>query len=198
MDAFTAYRYYLTLKTHFYKPTYDYFKYNKKLLGSRAAFEKRNDRYFFSKLAQQKSLPSFILSNVCINPYAVMDLVDNRECQQNFIRWQTYQQAMAYNLRQDLNKLDDSDKEFREQASALQSGQLPPLFHRFLSNEIQRESFCLILWYLRLVPTWDAHLQGNVIWETMRLPIVRYIPFVKKSPKYLALLDEKFPEKVYK
>ena len=52
MEAFQAYKTYVAIKNHFTSKTYDFFKYNGRTKASRSTFEKRNDKYFFSKLIQ--------------------------------------------------------------------------------------------------------------------------------------------------
>ena len=51
MNEFEAYKHYLALKLHF-SSDYDYFKYNGKTNATQQSFEKRKDRFRFSKLAR--------------------------------------------------------------------------------------------------------------------------------------------------
>ena len=51
MTGFEVYKMYLSLKQHFTKPDYDYYKYNGKVRANEKSFEQRQDRYFFKKLA---------------------------------------------------------------------------------------------------------------------------------------------------
>ena len=44
---------YLAIRLHFQSPNYDFVKYNGEIKCSRDSFMKRNDRYFFHKLAKR-------------------------------------------------------------------------------------------------------------------------------------------------
>ena len=49
VTPFEVYQNYLSLKSHFTNPKYDYFKYNKKVRATITSFNRRKDRYFFER-----------------------------------------------------------------------------------------------------------------------------------------------------
>ena len=51
MDPFDCYKEYVSIKTHFHKVDYNYFKHKKKKI-SYNTFSKRNDHYLFVKLSK--------------------------------------------------------------------------------------------------------------------------------------------------
>ena len=55
MSPFEVYQNYLSLKSHFSNPKYDYFKYNKKVRATLTSFNKRKDKYFFEKSSRKYS-----------------------------------------------------------------------------------------------------------------------------------------------
>ncbi len=66
MMPYDAYRCYLSLKNHFTKEKYDYHKYRGKSRASLQSFYKRKDRFWFEKLARNKSdkeVEEFFVSN---------------------------------------------------------------------------------------------------------------------------------------
>ena len=66
MTPFDAYKTYLALKNHFTKPNYDYIKYAGKTRASIESFNKRKDKYWYEKLARQKSdeqVKNFFIAN---------------------------------------------------------------------------------------------------------------------------------------
>ena len=68
-----AYRCYLSLKNHFTKDKYDYHKYCGKSRATVQSFYKRKDRFWFEKLARNKSdqeIAEFFISNFisCTDP----------------------------------------------------------------------------------------------------------------------------------
>ena len=55
MMPFDSYKTYLSLKNHFTKDSYDYFKYCGKSRASLQSFYKRKDRMWFEKVSRQKT-----------------------------------------------------------------------------------------------------------------------------------------------
>lgn len=56
MTPFDVYKTYLSLKNHFTKENYDYFKYCGKSKASIESFNKRKDRYFLKELQERKQM----------------------------------------------------------------------------------------------------------------------------------------------
>lgn len=66
MTGFEVYQMYLSLKLHFSKDSYDYFKFQGKTKASQQSFDKRKDSYFFKKLAvrfERDKIQEYFLSN---------------------------------------------------------------------------------------------------------------------------------------
>ena len=66
MMPFDAYKCYLSLKNHFTKDSYDYHKYCGKTRATVQSFYKRKDRFWFEKLARNKTdeeVVNFFVSN---------------------------------------------------------------------------------------------------------------------------------------
>ena len=55
MDGFKAYRYYLAIKLHFTTDKFNVFENRGSVRGTREAFNARNDRYIFEKLATKRT-----------------------------------------------------------------------------------------------------------------------------------------------
>ena len=68
MTGYEAFGLYESLKLHFAKDSYDFFKYNGKTNISITAFENRKDKYHFYKLSRKYSakedLTAFIVANL--------------------------------------------------------------------------------------------------------------------------------------
>ena len=70
---FDVYRCYLSMKNHFTKDKYDYHKYCGKSRATVQSFYKRKDRFWFEKLARNKSdkeVEEFFIANfiTCVDP----------------------------------------------------------------------------------------------------------------------------------
>ena len=70
MTGFKAFRYYIALKLHFTKEKFDVFENKGHIKGSYAAFDARNDKYLFEKLARKfpkdQDIIQFIVANLSI------------------------------------------------------------------------------------------------------------------------------------
>ena len=78
-EGFDAYKTYLALKRHF-TSDYDYFKYNGKVRAGVESFLKRNDRFFFRKLAKKyddKELVDFFVSNFIVSDNWIGNLISH-------------------------------------------------------------------------------------------------------------------------
>ena len=66
VEPFEVYQKYLSLKQHFSKKDYDYFKFNGKVRASASSFEKRKDKHHFirlSKIYKDEEITKFFVSN---------------------------------------------------------------------------------------------------------------------------------------
>ena len=66
VTPFEVYQKYLSLKQHFNRNEYDYFKFKGKVRASESSFEKRKDKHHFirlSKIYKEEELTKFLVSN---------------------------------------------------------------------------------------------------------------------------------------
>ena len=96
MTSYDAYRLYLAIKLHFTTPNYDYFRHNAKVNSSLNAFLKRNDRFFFHKLATKygDDLMMYFVSNFVDRPKTwVGDLV-RADGDTIYNKWRKYNEIL--------------------------------------------------------------------------------------------------------
>ena len=97
MDGYKAYRYYLAIKLHFTTDKFDVFQNRGNVKGTREAFNARNDRYIFEKLAQKhsddKEIIQFFVSNFAYgNDTAIYA---GQEAEDNFMQWNKRKQSIT-------------------------------------------------------------------------------------------------------
>ena len=66
MSPFECYQHYLSLKSHFTNPKYDFFKYGGKSRATVTSFNKRKDKYWFEKSSRKysdKEIVDYFLAN---------------------------------------------------------------------------------------------------------------------------------------
>ena len=112
MDGYRAYRFYLATKLHFTSDKYDVFAAKGAVSASISSFEKRNDRYMFTRLGQrfntEREYIQFIACNYIYgNPNVIYS---GSEADENFTEWQRRRQSATKLFSDDCDKLIASGK----------------------------------------------------------------------------------------
>ena len=129
MNGFKAYRYYLALKLHFTTDTFNVFQNKGHVRGSFEAFNARNDKHLFDKLARKfstdKELIQWMVAQfVYGNPNFIYNTAEGDA---HYIEWVKVKESITKTFTDDLNTL---------QLEAEKNGYtLPDLFNCTL-NEI--------------------------------------------------------------
>ena len=101
MNGFEVYQMYLSLKQHFTREQYDYFRYGGRTRAKETTFLKRKDSYFFKKLATRYSKEDLLL-------YLVSNFItDFGGYVRNFSddvykKWKIKQESFTYKFKQDV------------------------------------------------------------------------------------------------
>ena len=108
MMPFDAYRCYLSLKNHFTKDHYDYYKNEGRTRVKKETFYKRKDRFWFERFARQKNdkeVVDFFVSNFVSTTdpsrMYIGELVKNGE--ERYVDWKKRTQSLSYVFRGNLN-----------------------------------------------------------------------------------------------
>jgi hypothetical protein len=176
MSAFECYKEYLALKNHFSKPTYDYFKYNGKLKLNPDSFDKRKDKLFFQKLAKHPDVQNFLIANLSDNKKSwIRELAYSDAAEKVYKDWVKRQQSLTYIFKTELNTLKPNfNKNF-----IIKNNDHPVLLKKFLGKEISLETMCLLLELTGAKKHWDTKLQYDLIWDTLRIKVEKYTPFIR-------------------
>lgn len=179
MSPFEVYQNYLSLKSHFTNPKYDYFKYNKKVRATLTSFNKRKDKYFFEKTSRKysdKEVVDFLVSN-----FAASDNPQNlwigsliNEGERIYTEWMRRQQSLTYLFKEQSNELFSETK--LEDALNCSKGH-PPILKSFLSGKICLETLVIYDRIFQFSKRFDNKLLDPV-WETVSLKISKYSPFL--------------------
>lgn len=176
MSAFECFKEYVALKNHFSKPTYDYFKYNGKVKLNPSSFDTRKDKLFFQKLAKHPDVQNFLIANLSENERAwIKDLAYSEDAEKVYKTWLKRQQSLSYVFKQELGKLDsDFNRNF-----LCKSNEHPMLLKKFLGKEISLETMCLLLEFAGAKKHWDAKMQYDLVYDSVKTKIEKYSPFIK-------------------
>ncbi len=193
MTPFEAYKDYLALRNHFNSPGYDYFKYNGKVSGSVASFEKRKDRFFFEKLAKHRDPHGLMVANFIDNPKTwIKDIAYSEAASKTYEAWVKRLQSLTYLIVEDAKKLDpDFNSNFK-----VEDDEHPNILRLYLGGQITLETLVVLCDILGCASYWEKKMEGDPIWEETSLKIKKYRPFVKyNAEKIKKLLYEYFGEK---
>ena len=184
MTSYDAYKLYLAVKLHFTTANYDYFKHNAKVNSSLNAFLKRNDRFFFHKLATKygDELMYYYVSNFVDRPKTwVGDLV-RADGDTIYNKWRKYNESFSYNFRNDCvlvrNVIDGNNIRF-DDVFSVDSGQHPRLLRLLLSGKVSIQSVIIFDKILSFISRWDKEIKETIIWPEKSFKIAKLSPFVR-------------------
>jgi len=179
VTPFEVYQNYLSLKSHFTNPKYDYFKYNKKVRATLTSFNRRKDKYFFERTSRKlsdKEVVDFLVSNFVAsdNPSNLWigEIINSGE--RTYTEWMRRQQSLSYLFKEQSNELFSQTK--LEDALNCSKGH-PLILKSFLSGKICLETLVIYDKIFGFSKKFDKKLLDPV-WETVSLKIVKYAPFL--------------------
>lgn len=176
MTPFEAYCDFLAIKRHFQNEDYDYFRYNGKLKLSNDSFEKRRDKFYFYKLSKKKNAKELILSNMIRDSNVwIGDLVQEKMCDDVYLKWKQRQESMTYNYQKELDELDtEFDKNF-----IVENGEYPILLKKYFHGKVSIDTMVVLNKLVKYIPKWTKEIDDSIVWPSERLKILKYEPFLK-------------------
>ena len=179
VTPFETYQSYLSMKSHFTNPKYDFFKYGGKSRATITSFNKRKDKYWFEKTSRKYSdeeVLNFLLSNFVNtdNPQNLWigEIINTGE--RTYAEWMKRKQSLTYLFKEQLNELlSENDLETVFNCS---KGH-PPLLKKYLGGEVSLETFVILEKIFSFGKDFDKKLDDPV-WESVSLKIKKYIPFI--------------------
>ena len=179
VTPFETYRTYLSMKSHFTNPKFDFFKYGGKSRATMTSFNKRKDKYWFEKTSRKYSdqqVLDFLLSNFIIadNPQNLWigEIINSGE--RNYADWMRRKQSLTYLFKEQSGKLL-SENELQTVFDCSKGH--PVILTKYLGGEISLETLTIMEKVFSFVKDFDKKLTDPV-WETVSLKIRKYIPFI--------------------
>ena len=179
VTPFETYRTYLSMKSHFTNPKFDFFKYGGKSRATMTSFNKRKDKYWFEKTSRKYSdqqVLDFLLSNFVIadNPQNLWigEIINSGE--RNYADWMRRKQSLTYLFKEQSGKLLSENE--LETVFDCSKGH-PIILKKYLGGEISLETLTIMEKVFSFVRDFDKKLTDPV-WETVSLKIRKYIPFI--------------------
>ena len=179
VTPFETYRTYLSMKSHFTNPKYDFIKYGGKSRATMTSFNKRKDKYWFEKTSRKYSdqeVIDFLLSNFvnATNPQNLWigEIINSGE--RTYAEWKMRQQSLTYMFKeQSENLLLDNDL---ERVFSCSKGH-PIVLKKYLGGEISLETLSILEKVFSFKGKFDKKLKDPV-WETVSMKLKKYLPFL--------------------
>jgi len=192
MMPFDCYRCYLSLKNHFTKDSYDYHKYCGKSRATVQSFYKRKDRFWFEKVARQKTdqeVVDFFVSNfiACTDPSKLWIGEMIREGDGRYSDWKKRTQSLSYVFKEETEKLFEN-KDLPEVFDCSKGH--PPVLKNFLNGNISIETLVIYDKIFLFGNKFDKKLKDPV-WETVSIKLKKYSLFLNIDVfRYRKILKE--------
>ena len=179
VTPFETYRTYLSMKSHFTNPKYDFIKYGGKSRATLTSFNKRKDKYWFEKTSRKYSddqIVDFLLANFVTtdNPKNLWigEIINSGE--RTYADWTRRQQSISYLFKEECSELLEEYK--LDELFECGRGH-PIILKRFLGGDISLETFVIFDIIFGFSDKFDEKLLDPV-WETVSLKIRKYKPFL--------------------
>ena len=179
VTPFETYRTYLSMKSHFTNPKYDFIKYGGKSRATMTSFNKRKDKYWFEKTSRKYSdqeVIDFLLSNFvnATNPQNLWigEIINSGE--RTYAEWKMRQQSLTYMFTEQSSTLlseNDLEKVFN-----CSKGH-PIILKKYLGGEISLETLSILEKIFSFQSKFDQKLKDPV-WETVSMKLKKYLPFL--------------------
>lgn len=174
-----AYKTYLALKNHFTRPDYDYHKYRGKVRANLQSFYKRKDRFWFEKLARNKTdkeiIDFFIANFTGVDDPSTLWIGNIiREGNNHYQNWMRKNQSLTYIFKEESQSLFSENK--LDEVFDCSKGH-PLILKKFLSGNISLETVVIYDKIFLFGNKFDKKLLDPV-WETVSLKIKKYSPFI--------------------
>ena len=201
MDGFKAYKYYIAIKLHFTKDSFDVFKNRGSVKGTREAFNARNDRYIFEKLARKypvdKDLIQFYVANFAYGNDGMVYSIE--EAESYLLEWNKRKQSITKIFADDLNKiLMDAYKRKIKETSIINFtlNQYPSILNLYLGKRIGIETLRILDDVANLIEPWKQNTSMTLLWENEIRKVEKSKGFVKYDKEKIMSSYLEFKEEV--
>ena len=193
VTPYEVYQKYLSLKQHFNKKDYDYFKFQGRVRANESSFEKRKDKHHFirlSKIYKDEELTKFFVSNFVVSKDLWVGNATSAEGRQNYIAWKAKIQSLPYVFENEVEAMFDENETFNDIFN-VEDGQHPPIVRHVFGNEVSLETFVVLDSILNFSPKFNEKIEESVIWPELYSMFNNYAPFVVvNKQKYVDILKK--------
>ena len=193
VTPFEVYQKYLSLKQHFNKVDYDYFKFKGKVRANANSFENRKDKHHFvrlSKIYKEEDLTKFFVSNFVKSSDLWIGNLTSPEGRENYISWKSKIQSLPYVFENEVDEILDDCDDFNTLFDCV-DGQHPPVLRSVFGGDLSVESFIIMDSILQFTSRFNEEIEEEVVWPELYSMCTNYAPFlVVNKQKYVDILKK--------
>lgn len=188
-----CYKTYLSIKNHFSKENYDFFKYNGKTKVSEKTFYSKKDRFWFEKLSRQKDdkeIIDFFVSNYAFSEDPSNLWIGNiiKGGEEIYSSWKLKKDNLLNIFENEITK--NIKKDTFNNYFKIENNRHPQILKDYLKREISIETLVILDKILNFKKDFDSKLLDPV-WMIVSLKIEKYSPFLNLNIfEYKKLLKE--------
>jgi hypothetical protein len=186
LDSYESYVLFLAIKRHFTRKDYDCIKYHFKVKTSVSAFEARNDRYFFQKLAKHEDPKGFLLA-ACTrddpNKLFIGSLIRDNRYEKIYQDWRKTRDAIEYMFEQEVAALQRSD-------FVVNQGSHPRIIDLYFKKKVSIETLSILERETKILRYWNRTISDTLLFPDVSFKIQKYAPFLRyKKDEIRKVLD---------
>lgn len=186
----------MAVKLHMTTDRYDVFESNGRVSGTRATFEKRNDRFLFEKIGRKFSQPRELIEYFVSNfAYGNNSVIYSGESDDYFEQWNLRKQSRTHlfktqleqiKLHLEVNKLKYEDL-FRI------DNNVPELLNLYVGGYVHLETVVILNEFENFLPQWEPLI---MIWGDQLRILNKIKKFVKYDKTKIELIYNTFKEEL--
>ena len=180
MDGFDVYKQYLALKLHFTREDYNFEQYNGKTRATYESFNKRNDRFFFHRVAKKhkSDILDFLVSGFVTNNSVWVGDLNSSTADQKYLQYVKRRDGFSYYFKLDMSHLlkkanGDFNKIFK-----CYKGQHPILLKSFLAKKIGLDTLSVLQKMFNYCKKFDKEIEEKIVWPKVSLLARKYTTFL--------------------
>lgn len=202
MTPFQAGEMFLSLRLHFTRPSYDYFKYHGKTNMTHEKFELRSDKFLFAKLTRMYQTPEeyrdLVVANCLKDTHLYSRMLLSSEAQECYLAYRKIHESLSYQVEQDYYWLFDQNCNLNFWLrSENEWHDYPPLLRAVWSKHVKLETLLVMNRILNFLPVWERKIQDTIRVPDFLMLCRKYDPFLSVDvPKSKILLRKKLTQPI--
>ena len=192
MTGYETYTLFNSLKFHFTKESFDYFKYNGKFKTTPEQFETKKDKWHFYKLSRKyekrDEMIQFIVCNLVEKDNIWVGEMLQEEAVKRYNKHKKVLQSLSYFFENDCKKLFGNGN---PNDLIKTEGGYPKLLTMALQRDIEIETLCILNSILNFFPMWTDKIQDTIHWPEFRRKVLKFTAFLPRDVvKYKIILKK--------